>query len=74
MEHETFREVYKVRDEIKTQFTKQEKSVNSKKESLFKNSKDLKKWGYDGDGGLQFLESNIDKIMLNKDVAFTYMI
>ena len=40
-EHESFREVHQIRDEIKTRFIKHEKTLNHKKESLFKNQKDL---------------------------------
>ena len=48
MEHESFREILKNRDDIKNQFIKQEKSLNDKKEKLFKN-RDVQKWGYQGD-------------------------
>lgn len=36
-EHESFREVHTVRDEVKTRFTRHEKALNNKKESIFKN-------------------------------------
>ena len=49
-EHETFREIHAVRDEVKNRFIRHEKALNSKKESLFKN-KDLNKWCYEGPGG-----------------------
>ena len=48
MEHESLREILKNRDDIKNQFIKQEKSLNDKKEKLFKN-RDVQKWGYQGD-------------------------
>jgi len=60
-EHESFRELHSVRDEIKTKFVRHEKNLNHKKESLFKgiNSmvknkdyKDLAKWQYLGEGGV----------------------
>jgi hypothetical protein len=47
MEHESFREILKARDDIKNVFMKQEKSLNDKKERLLKN-KDFSKWGYQG--------------------------
>ena len=45
IEHESFREILKSRDEIKNTFMKQEKNLNDKKEKLFK-SRDFGKWGY----------------------------
>jgi len=52
-EHESFREIHSVRDEIKTKFQRKEKTLNHKKESLFKgisnmlknkDFKDIAKW------------------------------
>lgn len=45
LEHDSFREILKVREEYKLQFIKAEKNLNDKKERLFKN-KDIAKWGY----------------------------
>ena len=72
-EHETFREVHAVRDEIKNKFIRHEKALNNKKESLFKN-KDLNKWGYEGPGGAAVIQKNFEKLQLNKEAAFTYML
>ena len=35
-------------------------------------NKDLKKWGYDGDE--KDIEKNYEKLISNKDAAFTYML
>ena len=45
MEHDSFREILKNRDEIKNVFIKSEKSLIDKKERLFK-ARDYSKWGY----------------------------
>jgi uncharacterized protein (UPF0128 family) len=71
MEHESFRDLLKSRDDIKNTFMKQEKTLNDKKERMLKN-KDLKKWGYDGDE--KDIDKNYDKLISNKDAAFTYML
>ena len=71
MEHESFRDLLKNRDDIKNTFMKQEKALNDKKEKMLKN-KDLKKWGYDGDE--KDIEKNYEKLIANKDAAFTYML
>jgi hypothetical protein len=47
LEHESFREILKQRDELKNTFIKQEKALLDKKERLFKN-RDFAKWGYNG--------------------------
>ena len=74
-EHESFREIHSVRDEIKTKFQRKEKTLNHKKESLFKginnmlknkDTKDLAKWQYLGEGGVQEIADKLDKLALNK--------
>ena len=47
IEHDTYREILKTREELKNAYVKAEKSLNDKKERLFKN-KDFSKWGYQG--------------------------
>lgn len=59
IEHESFREILKNRDEIKTAFIKQEKALIDKKEKLLKN-RDLTKWGYLEEGGLKELTKKQD--------------
>ena len=59
IEHESFREILKNRDEIKNAFIKQEKALNEKKEKLLRN-KDLSKWGYLEEGGLKELTKKQD--------------
>jgi hypothetical protein len=71
LEHESFREILKQRDEIKNAFIRQEKSLIDKKERLFKN-RDFPKWGYTGP--ISDLEKYSDKFTDNKDAAFTYML
>ena len=60
-----------------------EKRLNHKKDSLFKgianmfktnNFKDLEKWGYLGDGGVQELKDKLERLQKNKEAAFTYML
>lgn len=46
-EHDSFREILKGRDEIKNSFIKMEKTLNDRKEKLYKN-RDVSKWGYQG--------------------------
>jgi hypothetical protein len=46
-EHDSYRELFKTREEVKHAFTKKEKTLIDKKESLFK-KKDLTKWGFTG--------------------------
>ena len=70
-EHDSLREILKQRDEVKTIFIKSEKSIIDKKEKLFR-GKDLTKWGYVGD--IKDIERNHDKLMQNKEAAFTYML
>ena len=73
IEHESFREILKNRDEIKSTFMKQEKNLLDKKEKLFR-SKEFGKWGYQGSGGVKEIETKHDKLMKIKDAAFTYML
>ena len=73
LEHESFREILKGRDELKTTFIKHEKSLLDKKERLFKN-RDFQKWGYIGPGGQADLDKLSEKFTTNKDAAFTYML
>lgn len=71
LEHESFREILKTREDIKNQYLKQEKALQDKKEKLFRN-KDFSKWGYIGE--LHDLDKITDKLMANKDAAFTYIL
>ena len=71
MEHESFREILKSRDDIKNVFIKQEKNLNDKKERLLRN-KDFSKWGYLGP--LSDIQKHSDKLLENKEAAFTYML
>ena len=82
-EHESFREIHSDRDQIKVKFQAHEKRLNHKKESLFKgianmmknnDFKDLAKWQYLGEGGVNELKSKIEGLSRNKEAAFTYML
>lgn len=73
LEHESFREILKTREEIKTEFIKKELQLLGKKEKLLKN-KDLSKWGYQGEGGVGEIERQHDRLMGLKEAAFTYML
>ena len=70
-EHESFREILKLRDEANVAYQKNSKSINDKKEKLFKN-KDISKWGYLGPS--LDIERNLNNLLANKKAAFTYML
>lgn len=61
IEHDSFREILKNRDEIKNAFIKSEKKLIDKKEQLLRN-KDLSKWGYLEDNGLKELTKKHDQL------------
>lgn len=71
LEHESFREILKSRDEIKNSFMKNEKNLIDKKEKLFKH-RDFGKWGYTGPQ--KDLDGLSGKFTDNKEAAFTYML
>lgn len=73
LQHESFREILKNRDQIKDAFIKQEKGLLERKEKLFRN-REFNKWGYQGEGGVGRIEKNQDRLMANKEAAFTYML
>ena len=73
LEHETYRETLKNREEIKNAYVRQEKALLDKKERLFR-GKDLAKWGYLGEGGVPHLTSMHEKLLSCKEAAFTYML
>jgi len=62
MQHDSFREILKNRDDIKTGFVKQEKQLLDKKEKLLKN-KDFSKWGYQGEGGISEIDRKHEKLL-----------
>jgi len=47
LEHESFKDILKVREDLKVSYIKAEKNLMEKKEKLFR-SKDFSKWGYLG--------------------------
>ena len=73
LEHESYRELLKAREEVKNSYLKQEKALNDRKEKLFR-SKDYAKWGYTGEGGIADIEKVQDKLATSKQAAFTYML
>lgn len=73
MEHESFREILKYRDEFKKEFDKQQRSLLDRKERLFR-SRELSKWGYQGEGGINEIDSKLEKLLKLREAAFTYML
>ena len=71
IEHDTYREILKTRDELKNSYVKAEKSLNDKKERLFRN-KDFSKWGYLEN--VEDIQKNAESLFLHKEAAFTYML
>ena len=47
LEHESFRDILKVREDLKVSYIKAEKNLTEKKEKLYR-AKDFTKWGYLG--------------------------
>ena len=46
-EHESFRELHSMRELVKQDFMKKERSLIERKERLFR-AKDISRWGYEG--------------------------
>lgn len=76
-EAESFKEIFNLREIIRTQYVKQEKALIEKKEKLFKVG-DLSKWG--GAPGQSCFRDELEMtdlrntLMSNKNLAFTYML
>lgn len=47
-EHESFREIFQVRESIKVNFIKKERALYDRKEKLFR-ARDFSKWGFSGE-------------------------
>ena len=47
LEHESFRDILKLREDLKGSYLKAEKNLTEKKEKLYR-AKDFTKWGYLG--------------------------
>jgi hypothetical protein len=47
LEHESFRDILKIREDLKVSYIKAEKNLTEKKEKLYR-GRDLSKWGYLG--------------------------
>ena len=71
MEHESFREVLRQREEVKNQFNRQEKTLRDRKEKLMK-QKDLTRWGFQGP--MDELNGKYEQLLSNKPAAFTFML
>ena len=70
-EHDTFRELFNMREQAKQQYVKLERSLIDKKEKLFK-AKDVYKWGGFEDN-IELLKLK-DDLLKDKDRAFQYML
>lgn len=70
-EHETFKELFKYREELKSSYIKMERSLLEKKDKLFK-TKDLQKWGgFKDSNEFQKLK---DELLKDKSKAFLFML
>ena len=69
-EHESFRELHKVRENAKKQFVKTERSLMDRKEKLFKN-KDLGQWL--SHTPLIELKPRSEELLADKGKAFQFM-
>jgi hypothetical protein len=68
---DTFRELFKEREGTKTTFIKAEKSLNEKKEKLWKaKEKDIHKWGAEDSLKLERIKS---KLLADKVMSFKFM-
>lgn len=70
-EHESFREIFSIREQFKNNYVKLERYVVEKKEKLWKQG-DLYKWGGFTDN--IHLEKMRDELKTNKEKAFMYML
>jgi len=70
-EHDTFKELFTLREQIKYQYIKQERNLMEKKEKLYK-SKDVYKWGGFKDN-IELLKLK-DDLLKDKERAFLYML
>ena len=74
-EADTLKEMFQLREAVRTQFIRVEKTLIDKKEKLFKTT-DISKWG----GGASCFKDDKemsdlkDKLMNDKALAFTYML
>lgn len=66
-EHESFREIFNIREITKQQYVRSERALIDKKEKLFK-GKDLFKWGGFEDN-VELLKLK-DELLKDKDKAF----
>jgi hypothetical protein len=70
-EHESFRELFNIREQSKQAYVRIERALIDKKEKLFK-TKDIYKWGGFEDN-IELLKLK-DDLLKDKDRAFQYML
>jgi len=70
-EHESFRELHVVREQVKTNFMRKERALIERKEKLFR-AQDISRWGFDGpqDDIIRRKQELLD----NKEKAFRFML
>lgn len=71
-EHESFRELHRNREQIKSEFVKKEKNLFDRKEALFK-KKDCTKWVFT-QGSMDELMRRQEELISNKKKAFKFML
>lgn len=71
-EHESMRELYQTRDQVKAAYMKKERQLFDKKERLFK-QKDVTKWGCTA-VSLDELQSKQEELFEHKEKAFKFML
>ena len=70
-EHESFREIYTVREQVKQKFIKNERYLIDRKERLFR-AQDVTRWGFEG--AQDELIRRQAELLKDKDKAFKYML
>jgi hypothetical protein len=70
-EHESFRELQTLREQVKQNFIKKERHLIERKEKLFK-SQDISRWGFEG--SQDDLIRRKDELLEDKEKAFRFML
>lgn len=71
-EHESFRELQNLREQVKQNFIKKERHLIERKEKLYK-SQDISRWGFEG-GSQDDLIRRKDELLEDKEKAFRFML
>ena len=70
-EHESFRELYGLRETVKQNFMKKERHLIERKEKLYR-SQDISRWGFEGNQ--DDLIRRKDELLNDKDKAYRFML